>query len=212
MYDFLRHSFINGPQGLQDRWTSSFAKGGLNFSDSAAIVLELVDRLRQHQPQLRYTVWIDNYFTSARLFSQLRDTGIGASGTVKNMEKGTGLDKRLVALRNQLKDSIGWGRLYAAISRDGKLLQLGWKDNVLVLFMTTTFNGKEKVASIWKRPRDSSSSKASRAIFGDDIYKLLAIPLLTNLYNYCVNGVDIANQAKCYYTTQRRHCKGWKTL
>jgi hypothetical protein len=47
------------------------------------VVLTLVDRLREAHPSLPFTVVTDNFFTTHKLFSELREWGVGAFGTTK---------------------------------------------------------------------------------------------------------------------------------
>jgi hypothetical protein len=64
-----------------------------------------------------------------------------------------------------------------------------------------------------RRPRTTATSaKATRAVFGDRVVIILPIPDFINLYNYCINGVDKADQLQSYYFTQRIYRKGWKAL
>ena len=54
------------------------------------------------------------------------------------------MDKRLIELKTKWLNHIPWGKVYAHLSPDGKVLQLAWKDTQLVLFMTTVSDGKQK--------------------------------------------------------------------
>ena len=42
--------------------------------------------------------------------------------------------------------------------------------------------------------------------------KELDIPEFIDLYNHFMNGVDVADQLRSYYTRQRTHFKSWKPL
>lgn len=79
--------------------------------------------------------------------------------------------------------------------------------------MSTISNGKDKVKKMRKRPAKSSANAAtSRAPFGPSTIKELPIPEFIDIYNHFMNGVDIADQLRMYYTTQRIHMKNWKAL
>jgi hypothetical protein len=67
-----------------------------SFSDSKTVVLTLVDRLREAYPSLPFTVVTDNFFTTHKLFSELREWGLSAFGTAK---QGTLLPKEFEMLR-----------------------------------------------------------------------------------------------------------------
>ena len=159
-----------------------------------------------------YVVWLDNLFTTQRLLSFLRDRGIGAAGTART---NSNIDYRLAKLKELLStvDKIPWGQLYCAVSEDKKVIEFGWKDHGLVLFMSTVSNGKGMVNRRRRRPRTTATSaKATRAVFGNRVVIILPIPDFINLYNHCINGVNKADQLRSYYFTQRIHRKGWKAL
>ena len=78
----------------------------------------------------------------------------------------------------------------------------------MVLFITTVHTGKEYVERLRRRPgKTATNARTSREIFGEASTKKLSIPLFIDMYNYCMNGVDIADQLRALYTTQRRHNK-----
>jgi hypothetical protein len=56
--------------------------------------------------------------------------------------KKTPFSEFLSNLRKQFDSQIPWGQLYAEVSENKKVLQLGWKDSRVVLFMTTVLHGK----------------------------------------------------------------------
>ena len=62
-----------------------------------------------------------------------------------------------------------------------------------------------------RRPaKTATNSRTSRAVFGEEAVKLLSIPEFIDSYNHFINGVDVADQLRSYYTTQRAHVKNWK--
>ena len=104
-----------------------------------------------------HIIWLDNLFTSARLLPQLDSEGFGAAGTVrttttpreeleakqgtkaqkKSQEENRGLNKRLLELRTKWNAALEWGQLYGSLSNDGKVVEFAWKDQNVVLFMST---------------------------------------------------------------------------
>ena len=103
--------------------------------------------------------------------------------------------------------------MYGAISEDGSVAEFGWKDQQVVLFMSTVHTGKRYVQRVRRRPaKTSTNARTSRAPFGDLAVKKLPIPDFIDLYNHFMNGVDVADQLRCYYDTQRIHLKTWKPL
>jgi hypothetical protein len=79
--------------------------------------------------------------------------------------------------------------------------------------MTTVHNGSESVIRPRRRPASTSqASRETRKIFGPEIIKNLPIPVFIDQYNHYMNGVDIADQIRASYTSQRRHYQTWKPL
>ena len=178
---------------------------------------------------------MDNLFVSAALLAKLWDLGFGGAGTVRTTktkrevleskvgekaqkalskkEKNRGLEPGLAELKTKYGAQIPWGELYGAVSKDGKCLQFAWKDQQVVLFMSNVSSGRKTVIRQRKRPAlTSTNARTSRAVFGDEAVKELAIPDFIDLYNHYMNGVDVADQLRCYYNTQRVHKKTWKPL
>ena len=227
--DWLYHAKGDrlGPVDLDDFWTKD-----LGFSNIQAVVLDLVKQygiLDNYQ----HIIWLDNLFTSARLLRQLKNEGFGAAGTVRTQktareekeekegsiqqrkqlskEQNRGLDPLLSALKLQYNAQIPWGKLYLA--SDGEVLQAAWKDQNVVLFMSTVSTGIETILRPRRRPaKTATNAKSSREVFGDEPIKALLIPRFIDDYNHFMGAVDQADQLKSYYSTQRIHLKNWKPL
>ena len=104
------------------------------------------------------------------------------------------------------------GPYYATVSKSN-ILQFAWKDQALVLFMSTVSEGFDEVIKNRRRPAATSTGGAkSRAPFGPDARKDLPIPRAIDLYNHRMGGVDQADQLRSYYHTQQTHMKGWKAI
>ena len=52
----------------------------------------------------------------------------------------------------------------------------------------------------------------TRKVFGDEVVKALRIPTFIFYYNLYMGSVDIADQLRSYFNTQRTHRKTWKPL
>ena len=218
-----------GPVDLNDFFTKE-----LGFPKTQAVVLDL---LSQHgiSDQFQHIVWLDNLFTSVRLLTQLEDDGFGAAGTVrttrtkrevKEAKSGTkaqqkelqkehnrGLDPQLSDLKIKHNVQLEWGKLYACLSEDERVLEFAWKDQNVVLFMSTVSNGRDTVTRLRRRPtKTATNARTSRAPFQGKDVKELDIPEFIDMYNHFMNGVDVADQLRSYYTTQRTHFKTWKPL
>ena len=172
---------MDGPQDLDDYWTD-----WLGFTKTQAVVLDLVAQEGINKDHF-HIVWLDNLFISARLLTQLDEEGFGAAGTVRtsttrredleatdgtqaqrtSTEPNRGMDPRLLDLRNKWNAGIDWGKLYGYVSEDKRVLELAWKDQNVVLFMTTVSNGQEKIKRLRRRPaKTATNARTSRAVFG----------------------------------------------
>ncbi|KAH9211865.1 hypothetical protein DL95DRAFT_448048 [Leptodontidium sp. 2 PMI_412] len=95
------------------------------------------------------------------------------------------------------KDTIPWGTLYTEATEDNEVNMMAWKDNALVLSMSTHSNALRKVEVLRKRPSETSSSaKTARVPFGTHARAWLAIPEYENDYNHQMGAVDRGNQLK----------------
>ena len=216
-----------GPIDLDEFWIKD-----LGFSKTQAVVLDLLKQ-QDIADCNKHIVWLDNLFTSARLLTILREYGFGGAGTVRTTntkrddlekkqgtkaqqqqkEKNRGLKSSIADLKLEYGAEIEWGKLYGVISEDGKVAQFAWKDQQVVLFMSTVHTGKQYIERMRRRPaKTSTNARTSRAPFGDLAVKKLPIPDFIDFYNHFMNGVDVADQLRCYYNTQRIHVKTWKPL
>lgn len=121
-----------------------------------------------------HIVWLDNLFVSEELLSQLYEEGFGAAGTVRTQKtarelveetRGTkkqkakakkatnrGLPDCLSDLKLQHANQIPWGDLYATKSDNGRVLMVAWKDQNVVLFMTTVDKPDDRIVRPRRRP------------------------------------------------------------
>ena len=227
--DWLYHAKGDhlGPVDLDDFWTNN-----LGFSKTQSVVLDLVTQ-QGILNTFQHIIWLDNLFTSARLLRQLKEEGFGAAGTVRTQkttrekieeksgstqqqkalskEQNRGLDPILSSLKMDHSAQIPWGQLYL-VAEEG-VLQAAWKDQNLVLFMSTVSTGMETILRNRRRPaRSATNANTSRKIFGDLSTKKLLIPKFIDDYNHFMGGVDQADQLRSYYNTQQIHLKNWKPL
>ena len=218
-----------GPFDLDDYWTKD-----LGFSKTQAVVLDLV-----MQPGIRkdnfHIIWLDNLFTSASLLTQLKKEGFGGAGTVRisktareeveerdgttkqrqraKKEQNQGIDRYLSEIKIHHTLQVPWGTEYAMVSKDNEVFQAAWKDQAMVIFMSTVLHGSKQEIRQRRRPtQTSTNARTSRMPFGDAVVKDLAIPDYIDMYNHFMNGVDVADQLRSYYNTQKSHWKSWKAL
>ena len=87
-------------------------------------------------------------------------------------------------------------------------MEFAWKDHKVVLFISTVHTGALTVVAPRRRPAATSlGARQARLAFGDQRVKKLVISNFIDQYNHYMRGVDIADQLRSYYTTQRIHFK-----
>ena len=226
--DWLHHAKGDGPWDLD-----SFFMKELGFSNTQAVVLDLINQEGIPNDN-RCIVWLDNLFPSVRLCEAAKQRGFGVAGTVrttksqretieetsgliqqkKQVEKNSGLAPEISALKTLHANQLEWGTLYGHVSKGNDVLQLAWKDQNVVLFMTTVHDGKDSVIRSRRRPpKTASNSASSRRAFGqNEAVKDLPVPEFIDAYNHYMNGVDQADQLRAYHTTQRPHRRTWFPL
>jgi hypothetical protein len=76
------------------------------------------------------------------------------------------------------------------------VIQVGWKDNTLVLGIFIILDTKDSVNRNYKKPSAIFIlAKTTRVSFGQDEYiKSISIPLFFDLYNYNINIIDRGDQ------------------
>ncbi|CCE34888.1 uncharacterized protein CPUR_08827 [Claviceps purpurea 20.1] len=109
------------------------------LAPTQAVVLDLVRRLETNN----HHVFFDNLFTTVELLRALRRDGNAATGTART---GSGIWEE--HRESKLRDNTGkldwqYNTLKAIPTSDNLVNQIAWKDNALVLFMTTYFTGLE---------------------------------------------------------------------
>ena len=181
---------------------------GLN--PTQAVVVALVSRL----PAASYHVFVDNLFSTPKLFAALRRQQIGATGTCRI---NSGIHKDLVIWKRQ--DNAGkldrdWGWIQNIPTPDGQVNQIAWKDNALVLFLSTVYTSHEVQVRTRKRPTTTNPrARPIQRFFGAQPVKELAVPSISAEYNDYMNGVDIGDQLRTEEGLDHRICKGpWRAL
>ena len=126
-------------------------------------------------------------------------------------EHNRSLHPLLSSLKLDHNTQLEWGKLY--LISDSEVLQAAWKDQNIVLFMSTVSSEMETVERLRRRPaKTATNARTSRQIFGDEATKKLLIPAFIDNYNYFMGAVDQADQLRSYYSTLRKHNKNWKPL
>ena len=157
-------------------------------------------------PTAKYSIYMDNYFTSVPLFQLLRERGYGACGTTR--PKSAKFASQLKELRQHYSKALPWGSLYAVVVDD--VLCLAWQDNNLVLALSTIHSPTDFIERERKRPGEkSTNAEIVRKVFDDVPKKKLTIPSFIDDYNYNMGGVDIAQQHRAAYTTHLVSHRNW---
>jgi hypothetical protein len=107
-------------------------------------------------------MFLDDLFSSCDLFQSLRQRGHGATGTAR---RNCGIYKSLVRLKaahNTTASSLAFNQLKAIPTADNKVNQIVWKDNALVLFLSTVCRGNRRVNH--KRKMPTTDKPAARPI------------------------------------------------
>ncbi len=183
----------------------------LSLTDMQNVVFTLARTLPRLPEGQTYTLFLDNLFTNTVLFRELRAEGIGACGTIRP-HLSLDFPQVLKELKELYGEKLPWGSL-VAVPVD-QVLCLGWIDNNTVLSLSTmhTVNRVADVVERWrKRPLATSTfARESRKPFeGMGARVELAIPRYIDDYNYNMGGVDIANQHRAAYSSQRKALRNW---
>jgi len=181
-----------------------------NLTPTGSMVLQMARQL----PKISgspFTIFLDNYFTSIPLFRKLRKENIGACGTTRAGAAGKDFPAILTVLRESYSKKLDWGTICAIPVDD--VLCVGWQDNNLVLGLTTvhTVDRAEDEVTRWRRrpAKTSTNAATARKVFGDLARVELDIPVFIDDYNGNMNGVDLANQHREAYDTQRIAYRVW---
>lgn len=209
------YMFYAFPHSNRHPWRACMAyKGVLPYS--SAVVARLTDELPRYiqggSNPVQYTVYMDNLFSSPKLFRLLREKDIAAVGTVRS--NATGFPK-VLALRGKKNIRLDWNSLGAEVCEDGSVLALTWVDNGPVQMLTTAHlvGPGHTVERLRRRPRlTSTNGSRVRAVFGSATTKRLHIPKVVDDYNFNMGGVDIADQLRSVYTSHLQSRRTWMPL
>ena len=159
----------------------SLQQGGRGHTH--AIVVALLEGLegRGHH------VYVDNYYTSPALFTELRDLGFGACGTVRINRRG---------LPVEMKATLARGDITSAYV-DESMMALKWMDKRPVSMLTTIHN-------------DSMTTKVRRTHRVQGGLEEIRKPVVVEQYNQFMGGVDRSDQLLSYYGFAHRTVKWWR--
>ena len=148
-----------------------------------AVVVKLVEGLegRGHH------VYMDNFYTSPALFSDLHHLGFGACGTVRSDRRG---------LPAELKGKMKKGEV-ESFSLTDFMMALKWMDKRQVNMLSTIHD--DSMVTELRRSRHAPGGR-------EDIRK----PSVIEEYNKYMGGVDKGDQLLSYYGFTHRTVKWWR--
>jgi Transposase IS4 len=171
----------------------------------------LVRALVLSLPRQYITIYLDNYFTSIPLFSELRACNFRAVGTTRPHKE---FPKELIALKTRFATKLEHNTLVATVVDN--VLCFAWQDNNIVLGLSnihTVNTTANFILSERKRPaKTSTNGRLVRKTFGDKPSKLIEIPCIIDDYNHYIGGVDLANQFREAYETHKPTLRNWWPL
>lgn len=148
-----------------------------------AVVLALVEGLEGKG----HHIYTDNYYSSPSLFSELRERGFGACGTVRVNRRG---------MPPEMKCNLPKGDMNA-VPLEQSMLALRWADKRQVTMLSTVHNDDMTVKV--RRTRQAEGGR-------EEIRK----PVMVEQYNCYMGGVDKSDQLLSYYGFCHRTVKWWR--
>ncbi|KAM3850276.1 piggyBac transposable element-derived protein 4-like [Diretmus argenteus] len=142
-----------------------------------------------------YDIYVDNFYTSPKLFLDLSSMRFGACGTYREYRKGCPRERANALTKRSERGSVRW-------IREEPLLFVKWMDTRAVSMCST-------IHSV------SAGDTVQRRVKGEDgRWTMKEIPCPTPIiaYNQNMGGVDLSDQLLQYYSTHRRNNRWYRTL
>ncbi|XP_063958469.1 piggyBac transposable element-derived protein 4-like [Lytechinus pictus] len=165
------------------------SENGLSYD----VVFSLCENLL-HQG---YKLYIDNFYTSMKLLTDLKRNQVWACGTANSNRRGFPVEFKTTIKdwsRNASRGNMRWVR------SDGNLVQQ-WKDNKAIS-MISSFHDANDFEYCRRRVKER----------GQFHRKLVRQPMAVRDYNSYMGGVDRSDQLLSNYDILRKTVKYWKTL
>jgi hypothetical protein len=177
------------------------------FTDTERMVLTLVEQLLDSHPEgFRFQIAFDNFFTTTRLFTELRAWGVGAFGTAK---AGSGMPKAHLLLDRVCSKERNYGEIVNTVGKGVNFIT--FIDQGAVWMMSTVHDVANQPAGwrpLYKRP-EASTHLANESILGET-----QIPYhqISFEYNHEMNGSDVSQQVWNSYAVNHPHRRNWWPL
>uniref|UniRef100_A0A672KS12 PiggyBac transposable element-derived protein domain-containing protein n=1 Tax=Sinocyclocheilus grahami TaxID=75366 RepID=A0A672KS12_SINGR len=141
-----------------------------------------------------YRVYMDDFYTSPKLFTDLFALKFGACGTYRDQRKDFPKTASNSLSRNSSRGSIRW-------IRDGPLVCVKWMDTQEVSVCSTIHAAY-------------TGERVQRKIKAQDAWKtkILPCPAPVTAYNQHMGDVDLSDQLLQYYTAQHKTMKWYRKI
>lgn len=159
------------------------------------LAFDVVTRLCTEYLHQGYKIFMDNFYTSAKLFEHLLEHKTLACGTTRKDRRGFPKElKDATWERRAQRGDVRW-------IREGNILFMQWKDRRSVFLMSTMHTANKHVAAKRREKRG-----------GQWVVNTINKPLLVHEYNTGMLGVDKSDQIIATYNVLRKCVRWWKTL
>jgi hypothetical protein len=135
-------------------------------------------------------VYMDNFFSSPKLFTDLQADGVYCCGTLRLNRKGVPAGMKAKRLVRKQGDF--------AIYQKGNLTATAWKDKKQVNFLATNSDPTE-IDFVKRRQKDGTRVD-------------IVCPVVCKMYSLYMFGVDRADQLRMQYSSCRKAVKWWKYI
>ncbi|XP_041939676.1 piggyBac transposable element-derived protein 4-like [Alosa sapidissima] len=151
-----------------------------------------------HVPYLGtgYHVYVDNFYTSSKLFCHLHSMGFRACGTIRENRVGFPKTDINALPKNAQRGDMRW-------IRDGSLLFVKWRDSRDVT-LCSTIHRAYSGDSMSRRTRDPETGTWSS--------KHISVPEPVMAYNKYMGGVDLSDALIKYYSVTRKTSRWYVKL
>ncbi|KAK6182621.1 hypothetical protein SNE40_010263 [Patella caerulea] len=156
------------------------------FSVTENIVLQLVDKL----PEIGHHIYMDNFYSSVKLFERLKSLGFGACGTLRTNRKGIPED-------DEFKQKMKKGDAPKFFHKGDDILAVTWQDTKRVTALSTV--------------HDNSVTPKSVRSKGEG-FRVINKPMMISEYNKYMSGVDKLDQYMTYYRYPHKRRKGYQVI
>ena len=202
LLDFLFSSKIAKISGLEDLKPTIELHRKDVFTDSERAVLSLIKRIQTVYPERdAFAVVLDNFFTTHRLYTELRAWGVGAFGTAK---AGSGIPAELILLREAIIKEKNYSLMYNKVWEGVNYLSfVDMKATWIMTIIHDVVNQELLIKPLEKRPR----AFREIIIHDDEGNPALSFSRVLDDYNKGMGGCDIHSHLISVYITSRTYYK-----